>query len=215
METTIQKNDEEVKQRIAEALQKCEAMLKAYAIDQPIPEGDDLEYIKGILNAHPRREEKIGPGIKQIVVTRWMNAKKSRHFKIVRIDGTEEYFSYARCIRGGTIDKKSDFLRACRNAVMHDVRKFRLDKVGGARGFTVDHKAPWLFHVIVGAFAETYSIDFEKSPVSGGMIRDNQLLDAFVRFHRERAQYRVLTREEHTRINQFSFNKLNLDQVDY
>ena len=215
MEPVNQASEDEVRRRMTEALQKCEAILKKYEIDQPIPDGDDLEYVKGVLNAHPRREEKIGAGIKHIVVTRWMNTKKSRHLKIVRVDGSEEYFSYARCVKGGTIDKKSDFLRACRNAVIDDMRKFRRERVGGARGFTVDHKAPWLFHVIVGAFAETYNIDFEKAPVSGGMIRDNQLLEAFVRFHRERAQFRVLTHQDHVRINEFSFNRLNLDQVDY
>ena len=54
MEPVNQASEDEVRRRMTEALQKCEAILKKYEIDQPIPDGDDLEYVKGVLNAHQR-----------------------------------------------------------------------------------------------------------------------------------------------------------------
>ncbi|GAX83356.1 hypothetical protein CEUSTIGMA_g10781.t1 [Chlamydomonas eustigma] len=54
-----------------------------------------------ILQFHPRREEKIGPGIKCLTVTQTeagRYAKQTRCFAIIRADGIQEDFSYIKCL---------------------------------------------------------------------------------------------------------------------
>ncbi len=59
--------------------------------------GDDHAFLFDLLNQHPRAKEKIGSGVKHFTVK---NSKdKSKGFFLVRPDGTEEVFSYRKCLK--------------------------------------------------------------------------------------------------------------------
>jgi hypothetical protein len=61
----------------------------------------ELDIMLQILDYHPRREEKIGPGIKYLSVTQTEAGrflKQTRCFEIIRTDGSKEDFSYIKCL---------------------------------------------------------------------------------------------------------------------
>ncbi|XP_065870732.1 DNA-directed RNA polymerase IV subunit 1 [Euphorbia lathyris] len=71
-------------------------ILKKYPVDQELNETDKSTLMKA-LYFHPRRDEKIGSGAKDIKV---INHPKygSLCFSVVRMDGTDEDFSYRKCV---------------------------------------------------------------------------------------------------------------------
>ncbi|KAI3468807.1 hypothetical protein Pfo_025470 [Paulownia fortunei] len=76
--------------------QKLKRMLKEYPMNSKLI-GQDKSTAMRALQFHPRWEEKIGTGILEIKVGRHPDHKETCFF-LVRTDGTEEDFSYNKCI---------------------------------------------------------------------------------------------------------------------
>ncbi|KAF7828324.1 DNA-directed RNA polymerase IV subunit 1 isoform X1 [Senna tora] len=76
---------------------KC--ILKKYSIDQQLNEKDKSTILRA-LRFHPRSNEKVGTGAKDINVGQHPEHKDTRCFFVVRDDGTVEDFSYRKCILG-------------------------------------------------------------------------------------------------------------------
>ncbi|PIN05614.1 DNA-directed RNA polymerase [Handroanthus impetiginosus] len=75
---------------------KLKRMLKEYPLNCQLS-GEDKSTAMRALHFHPRWEEKIGTGILDIKVGRHPDHKEMCFF-VVRTDGTEEDFSYNKCI---------------------------------------------------------------------------------------------------------------------
>ncbi|KAK4435256.1 DNA-directed RNA polymerase IV subunit [Sesamum alatum] len=76
--------------------QRLKRMLKEYPMNSQL-KGEDKSTAMRALQFHPRWEEKIGTGVMDIKVGRHPDHKESC-FVLIRTDGTEEDFSYNKCI---------------------------------------------------------------------------------------------------------------------
>ncbi|XP_011014513.1 PREDICTED: DNA-directed RNA polymerase IV subunit 1-like [Populus euphratica] len=72
-------------------------ILKKYSVDQQLNERDK-SVLMMTLYFHPRRDEKIGIGAKDIKVINHPEYQDTRCFSLVRTDGTIEDFSYRKCL---------------------------------------------------------------------------------------------------------------------
>ncbi|KAG8659279.1 DNA-directed RNA polymerase IV subunit 1 [Manihot esculenta] len=82
--------------RLSQALSK---ILNKYPVDHQLNETDKCTLMMA-LYFHPRRDEKIGSGAKDIKVVNHPEYQDSRCFSLVRTDGTNEDFSYRKCVHG-------------------------------------------------------------------------------------------------------------------
>ncbi|XP_022736885.1 DNA-directed RNA polymerase IV subunit 1 isoform X3 [Durio zibethinus] len=74
-------------------------ILHKYPIDHRLS-GADLDKLTMALYFHPRRNEKIGSGFKEIKVGYHPEHTNARCFSLVRTDGTIVDFSYRKCVLG-------------------------------------------------------------------------------------------------------------------
>lgn len=72
-------------------------ILNKYSVDQQLNESDK-SVLMMTLYFHPRRDEKIGIGAKDIKVINHPEYRDTRCFSLVRTDGTIEDFSYRKCL---------------------------------------------------------------------------------------------------------------------
>ncbi|CAN6485010.1 unnamed protein product [Victoria cruziana] len=78
---------------------KLKSMLKRYQKTESIPDQDKAIVLEA-LSYHPRKREKVGCGIQDIKVGTSAKFPQSCCFVLVREDGTEEDFSYLKCVAG-------------------------------------------------------------------------------------------------------------------
>lgn len=179
--------------------------------------GRNLEFMRDLLDLHPRATEKIGCGIasiKVIINSEW----KQRCFDLERVDGSHTDFSYLRCLSGKTPYR--DFCEACRFAVAADVLAFKRKAFGNcstmncaisgdlvsAHHCHVDHAPPWQFRKIVEAFIADKQLCIEAVALTGdedGSTRtrfaSEDMAHAFRTFHNERAYLRITTPQANLR----------------
>ncbi|KAF2313210.1 hypothetical protein GH714_009784 [Hevea brasiliensis] len=74
-------------------------VFSGYPVDHQLNETDKCTLMMA-LHFHPRRDEKIGSGAKDIKVVNHPEYQDSRCFSLVRTDGTNEDFSYRKCVHG-------------------------------------------------------------------------------------------------------------------
>ncbi|CAK8539379.1 unnamed protein product [Lathyrus sativus] len=74
-------------------------ILNKYPIDEILGEKDKSTIMR-VLHFHPRKNEKLGSGLQDIMVGWHPKFTDSRCFFIIRTDGTVEDFSYRKCIIG-------------------------------------------------------------------------------------------------------------------
>jgi len=60
--------------------------------------GDDFDFVLELLERRPDREEKIGVGVKELVVRRHEKWRNTRCFYVVRADGSSIAFGYRGCL---------------------------------------------------------------------------------------------------------------------
>ena len=193
-----------------DALNHFKTILNSYDFGQFIS-NDDFKDILALIKTHPRVNEKIGVGIKDIRISKLKYNTKS--FELLRYDGSTEYFSYTKRINA----PKTDFTRfreACRQAIQDDLRNVKLayfDKyskkgyvkcqetgeVAKYEDLSVDHRQPNTFSVIVDRFIEINRLDLKKIEylhVDGGPneLADENLKAEFRQYHKEKANLRIV-----------------------
>jgi hypothetical protein len=196
-------------------------LLQCGKINIPLA-GKELEFVRALLDRHPRVKQKIGEGVSAISIrinNSW-GTSENRCFWIKRTDGTETDFSYRECI--WPTDFRSKFIRACRAAIAHQVIAFRhrmrqqLGEVSicplSGREFVVaeamvDHKHPDTFESIIDRFITEFDVDIAAIGISSG--GDGQMIDkfidpefesSFVRFHAANAVFRLLPAKVNARL---------------
>lgn len=152
-------------------------MLASYDPGETLAIKDD-EFIRELIWKHPRQEEKIGVGIKNIVVKKDPIYKIHKQFWIIRDDGSEIDFSYRKCCFGdiSTIDL---FRHACRSAVASVIIIFKIERLKDypvcpymnlpltKENSHVDHKMPATFNKIVDQFIEDYDVNLDAVIIVG------------------------------------------------
>lgn len=188
--------------------------LKRLLSDSPLNstlKPEDRDVVVAMIGRHPSRAEKIGCGIKDIIV-RLEGVWRRRQFAIVRTDGSITDFSYKRCL--DRQNDRSDFRQACRRAVSCDIVVFKhwwfantptpIPMPGVPNPMTCHvHHLPPSFKQIVSEFINENGIDLssivyaEGDNVQGCEFADVDLAKKFRAFHRAKANLRIITPEEH------------------
>lgn len=158
------------------------------------------EKLSLLIHMHHSAKSKIGPGIKHFKVVK--NAQGSGNsFVAVRIDGTEERFSYEKCITNQIPTKRSEVLEALRFAVRDQLFAFRKtlnlpvkcalsgNAIEKNEDLHIDHKTP--FSELVREFLEIESTTLEKLNTCGNgenlELADKELESRFRKFHESNA----------------------------
>lgn len=185
--------------------EKVHDILNSYNIGEYIDK-DDFDNMIEVLNNHPEKEKKIGPGINKIGIEK--NDFNHRQFFLLRNDGTKEHFSYVKCY----CPKKmfSEFSSAMRRVIRDQIVDFKIKnfKKGMlcpisqtqllmADDIHVDHENP-TFEQIVRSFIKENNINvenivYEKVVTGGRECADIDLNKKFYDFHKKEAKLRILS----------------------
>jgi hypothetical protein len=201
----------------AQATAFVQAMLARYQPGDRVSD-DDAIALAGLLERHPRYDEKVGVGVDHFEVAAVMYGAKG--FYIVRADGSRTDFSYKRCVSGNEPSHGSRVRAALRRVVNPDIFTAReafflanADADGRApcaitgelitreQGH-IDHLPPKTFEVILDAFLCAHELridDVRLTPSRdnqwGREIADARLRDAFREFHRRMANLEFIKAE--------------------
>lgn len=196
-----------------DALNHYKGILNSYDFGELINEHDFIEVL-ALLGTHPRKEEKIGVGIKQVRVAKLKY--KTKAFELVRLDDSTEYFSYTKRINAPRTNT-TRFGEACRKAIQDDLRNVKqayfdkYSKKGKVKcqetkellsweQLNVDHRQPNTFSVILDRFIELNNINSEKVEYieidgEGNELADLELKLRFIEYHREKANLRIVNKD--------------------
>lgn len=189
-----------------------QSILKSAAIGEPVS-GDTFGDCISLFQRHPEWQSKSGVGIKDIVV-RKNPVFNDRCFWIYRTDGTDTDISYLTCLSGRKKTGRSEFMAACRNAIVDQVLSYKRERfrefpivrceitgrMVSERDAEIDHVTP--FCHIVDLFISERSIDISSVKYIGngdGEITtdfaDVSLMSDWQSFHRKNARLQVTHRE--------------------
>ncbi len=200
-------------------------ILNSYNFKESLGEGD-FNDVLNLLKIHPKAQEKIGSGIKEIIVD---GAKyKTKCFKVVRVDSSSEFFSYLKCING-SLSPLTKFRKTCRNAISDDLRSVKLSffKKHSQKGqvkcqetgklslweeLSVDHRQPNTFSVIVDRFIELHRIDLEtveyiETIDNVYLFKDDDLSKKFREYHKVKANLRLVRKDKNLGRSHLARNK--------
>jgi len=169
--------------------------------------GKDFEIVRALLDRHPRAEEKIGCGVKAIIVKktenqRGVNISNCRCFYVQRLDGSFIDFSYDVCINPERDNPDYNRIKAYRSAVDKQILKFKESNnlicalCGSSRDPEADHIVP--FVTLVNQFEETVTsvpMEFSDDPVYHFCVfrkEDKDFAAKWKRYHKKHAQLRIL-----------------------
>lgn len=179
--------------------------------------GPETVFFRDLLEMHPKRDEKIGPGIVAITITT-ENEFRTPMFIATRLDGSRMDFSYNECLAPTSPLLK--FTSACREAVSADTLAFRERTFGDDETVIcpltgqeisrheshVDHRPPHYFSTIVAMFVDSCQIDVNTVEMDAAyptrdVFRDKQLREMFRQFHNRLACLRVICAAENMRLS--------------
>lgn len=178
---------------------------------QRVDDLNELE-LRELIKYHPKCKEKTGVGIDHFMVE---GPAYSKHFVIVRTDGSRIDFSYHRCY--GT--DKPDIHQAARYAVNESIKSFRdkkrlpdgkfLCELTGAieRYADVDHHPLGFLQILNDWKKERGLTDADiatKEPPDGIgiMFADDALASDFRQYHDTRAELHILSVVAHQEVTQ-------------
>jgi len=170
-----------------------------------------------LLRSHPSAESKIGTGVEAFEIRQNPRFTKSRCFYLIRIDASEEDFSYTKCLYPPT--SLAVFKSICRKLV--GIRLFWLKSAYFRKNASedgriqcpitgewvtedqahVDHIPPDTFEKLVTDFITQNNINVEEVEIReaegetevGKTFASTSLADEWVKYHNENAKLRVVS----------------------
>lgn len=140
-----------------------------------------------------------------------------RCFEVIYNDSTSCYISYLQMIKRPKYNPDNSFYRACRNAVINDIRgvKQAYFDSNSNKGFVkcqetgqlskwedlvIDHRQPNTFSVIVDRFKElkqidTKDVDYLLNEDNLLLFENENLANEFVSYHKSKANLRIVRKE--------------------
>lgn len=171
---------------------ELEASIRNIANNQKIdlPLGDiDRDFMMWVFSHHDNYHEKVGCGVKDIVVRPDSYGNKCFHF--IRIDGSSEDISWTRCLNTGDL-KRQDFLSALREEVKYQIFDFRKsaesvcaicgEQISG--NMHIDHKIPFS-ELVIRFFGTTIHETTHHGEFN--FLADRKLAERWRDFHEEYA----------------------------
>lgn len=195
---------------VGSATEHVKGLVARYA-DGDMARGPDVEFLKDLLELHPRCLAKVGNGVAGFTFSRNPEYTNTRTISVIRNDGSETDFSWRKCLNGETSEQ---LIRAAlRSAVADQIIVFKRNAflqqpvVCPETGETltweychVDHQAPNTFDQLVDEWLRSEKINLESVEISPS--RDNSFTRAltnemqrqsWLRFHEQRKQLRLLS----------------------
>lgn len=203
---------------LKEAKEFIRSILYKYEFDKSLND-EDTNNVLNLLERHPDSNVKKGVGVKSIIVRKDRKFGTTRHFWLVRLDGTEIDFSIDKCFSSNPNSPIKLFKLCARRAVENQIINFvnayftkNQDSSGRVicaitgeqvtkDNASVDHAPPYTFDSIVLKFIEDNNIDLSKVQFTsadtykiGKEFEDNNLKNSFANYHQQVALLRVTTR---------------------
>lgn len=184
------------------ARQRCREVLDKY-LGSEIPPGKDWDLVMALLKLHPYAANKIGGGVATFrVVLEGQSTGKdlSRHFQVIRSDGTEIDFSHKQCLNGGS--KRADCLEAMRAAVADQLAAARSAVVGVVAGCQAHHEGA-SFQQLADQWMQQEKLTFESVAVTrpedgiGKVMGDPEQMSSWQEFHLAQATLAPMDAETH------------------
>lgn len=195
----------------ADAKNYIRGIIGKYRNDEPVSLADDDRFLRDLIAGHPHADEKIGCGIERFTVRADVVWRSSRHFVIIRTDGTETDFSFHTCLDGESI--QATVRGAMRHAVRGQVLAFKHEVISGpcpscpisgvaltADNSHVDHEYPATFSALADQWRTEQMLEWKMIVI--GPSKDNQLvremadpgqIESWKGFHRDNARLRLLS----------------------
>ncbi len=191
-------------------------ILYKYPLNQSLT-GEDLVFVCGMLELHPDKDVKIGVGVSSIIIESDTEFNKTRHFSVVRTDGSIVDFSFKKCLSPNLNEPIKLFRSCARRAIANQCLSFRdeffhkeqnLDtKVPCAitgvlidkNNCHVDHIHPETFDKIILDFIAANNINvseikfIEAQNGIGRVFADDTLKDSFSKYHKSVAKLQVVS----------------------
>ena len=196
-----------------DALSYFKTKLNSYDFGEKLNDEDTAD-VTALLLENETRKDKIGCGIKEIIIGKVQFGTKC--FQIIRNDLTSENISYIYCINGD-LKPFTKFSNACRNAIhkdLHNVKqkyfdqnsvkgKVKCQETGILSSWTelnVDHRQPNTLSVIIDRFIELHKInlkkiEYETDKDNKSLLADKDLENKFRDYHMEKANLRIVRKE--------------------
>lgn len=200
---------EKVKERVRKILYKYKPF--TYLNDY------DFKIIYDLLTHHKNFITKVGCGVKAFYTMPTEDNPKHNRFMLVRIDGSEEDFSYIKCIVPEKA--KKDIVSILRKLVLPQTNAYKVlyfkqntwvsEFSGEPLTFEtshVDHKSPKTFNWLVNEFLKLNKLTFEEiktksiNNVYDDTLEDKTLEEKWIDFHLKEAELRIVTINENLSI---------------
>lgn len=196
----------------AKAKDYIRSLLGRYADGETIS-GEDDTFLRELVLLHPEKDQKIGSGVSAFTVQIDPIWKKTRHFVLLRTDGSSTDFSFLSCLDGA--NKKKDTFSALRHAVLEQIVSFKAQAfsepllpecpyLGTSISFEeahVDHTYPATFKRLVEDWLKKEQISLLEVSISEPS--DNQWTsemlsspqkESWISFHLEKASLRIISK---------------------
>lgn len=195
-----------------EALEEhVQAILHGYHSPGRLDPGDE-QFVYDLLQMHPRAEQKIGVGVKEIHIRRgWRGGPM---FVVVRRDGSETDFSYKKCVR--PVNHSTMVKAAFREAIAYQVSSIKtrfFQEYADSGGFIqcpitldfvtwqdahVDHIPPDTFQALLGQFLIERDMSLDNISLAPGYRGEGYQLPPdiaadWTAWHQQRARLRVIS----------------------
>lgn len=176
--------------------------------------GDDSDLLLALLQGHPEAARKIGCGIAGFEVRPNPRFPNERGFYLIRMDGSEDDFSYQKCL--STPKPMAVFKAICRKLIgwqMHWLKSAYFREYSREDGRVrcpltgqwttesqahVDHIPPDTFAKIVTDFIhenniKVENIDLQEATDIGKTFSSASLIESWVNYHKLNAKLRVIS----------------------
>lgn len=193
---------------LVEIQRACQTILKRAPKETKLV-GRSGDFVRALLNWHPRSAQKLARGCQGVVVVGCPSNngwRPHKRFAILTDDGQLEPFSYRQCINRRSNTQRQKAMKALRRAVKEQVDDFRRRAMatdptcqisgralswGDAGDVHVDHKEP-SFVELADSWAAAQKTSVAELPIAkdgGGVwtIANERLVDDWRRWHGERA----------------------------
>ena len=154
------------KQALLDGLKEYLRTARMGRVSHPIA----IQKLHLLLALHPDAERKIGVGVDHFLIVR--NELSGRGFRLVRSDGTEDSFSYSKCITGVPQSPHGKACEALRFAVRPQLDAFRAqltypvtcaisgEPIVHPNDLHVDHERP--FWQLLARFCGEHQVDLSS-----------------------------------------------------
>lgn len=188
----------------------CREILRKSAPHFPLPA--DHQFLLDLLALHPRAKDKIGCGVRSFMVQVDPVWKTTRHFQLLRTDGSTTDWSFSTCLDGE--NHRANAIAALRHATSAQIIEFKRDQFDASEfikcPFTgdlvtfntchVDHAAPDTFSALVTKWLTLSGITPDQVKLKPNCdnqwaceMTDPEQIKSWLEFHYAGASLRIVS----------------------